>query len=109
MKEYGAFGLALLASVIIWLTSNMSQQADVLVSMPVSIHSSLVGYSDVSMESIQVTANVSGSGFTLLGLQLGRHKTVPLTVDEQELKMTGRELFEISSTALLGHGNEIFG
>lgn len=109
MKEYGAFGLALLASVIIWLTSNMSQQADVLVSMPVSIHSSLVGYSDVSMESMQVTANVSGSGFTLLGLQLGRHKTVPLTVDEQELKMTGRELFEISSNALLGHGNEIFG
>ena len=109
MKEYGAIGLALLASVTIWLTSNLSQEADVLVSMPVSIHSSLVGYSDVAMESFQVTANVSGSGFTLLGLQIGRHKTVPLKVDVQELKKTGREVFEISSNALLGHGNEIYG
>ncbi len=109
MKEYGAVGLALLASVTIWLTSNLSREADALVSMPVSIHSTLVGYSDVAMESFQVTANVSGSGFTLLALQIGRHKTVALDVAGQELKMTGRELFEISSNALLSRGNEIFG
>ena len=109
MKKYGAIGLALLASSVIWLTINLSQQADVQVTMPLRVHSSLLGHSQTAMEPIQVTAGVSGSGFTLLGLQLGRRKTIDLYVDPQELIPDKGEIFELSSNTLLSRGNEIFG
>ena len=73
--------LAVVASIAIWLIGNLSRETTGLVSVPVVAHSSIVGRSEAAMESVQVTANVTASGFRLLGLSLRRNRPVAVQMD----------------------------
>ena len=71
MKRSLPIVLAVLASLMIWLISNLSETTSDIVSVQVVAHSNIVGHSDDADESTTIAAVVSGSGFALLRLTMG--------------------------------------
>ena len=109
MKRSSSFILALVASLAIWLVSNLSRETTGLVSVPVIAHSSIVGRSEAAMESVQVTANVTASGFRLLGLALRGGRPVNVMVEPEHLHHMEGDFFSISAGNLVRYTDAIFG
>lgn len=101
--------LAVVASLAIWLIGNLSQETTGLVSVPVTAHSSIVGRSEAAMESVQVTANVTASGFRLLGLSIRGNRAVDVQIDPDHLRHTEGDFFTISANNLVRYTEAIFG
>lgn len=93
----------------IWLIGNLSHETTGLVSVPVTAHSSIIGRSEVAMESVQVTANVTASGFRLLGLSLRGNRSVDVQIDPDHLRHTEGDFFTISANNLVRYTDAIFG
>ena len=109
MKRSVSILLALLASLFIWLVANLSETTSDIVSVRVLAHSNLVGHSNVSGESVTVTAAVSGSGFSLLKLALSSKRTVNLNVDPADLVHRDGDFYAISDNSLFKYASELFG
>ena len=101
--------LAVVASIAIWLIGNLSRETTGLVSVPVVAHSSIVGRSEAAMESVQVTANVTASGFRLLGLSLRRNRPVAVQMDPGDFHHTEGDFFTISTNNLVRYTEAIYG
>ena len=101
--------LAVVASFAIWLIGNLSQETTGLVSVPVIAGSSIVGRSETAMESVQVTANVTASGFRLLGLSLRKNRPVTIQMDPDLFRHTEGDFFTVSTTNLVRYTEAIFG
>ena len=101
--------LAVVASCAIWLIGNLSRETTGLVSVPVVAHSSIVGRSEAAMESVQVTANVTASGFRLLDLSLRRSRPVGVQIDPDYFRHTEGDFFTISANNLVRYTEAIFG
>jgi len=101
--------LAVVASLAIWLVVNLSRETTGLVSVPVIAHSSIVGRSEAAMESVQITANVTASGFRLLGLALRRNRPVNVAIDPEYLHHTEGDFFTVSANNLVRYSESIFG
>ncbi len=99
----------MVASLAIWLVSNLSRETTGLVSVPVLAHSSIVGRSEAAMESVQVTANVTASGFRLLGLALRRNRPVNVAIDPEHIRHTEGDFFVVSANNLVRYSESIFG
>ena len=109
MNKSSAFLLALLASLAIWLVGNLSQETTSLVSVPVTAHSSIVGRSETALESVRVTANVTASGFRLLGLSLRRNRPVDIRFEAEHLRHLEGDFFTISANNLVRYTEAVFG
>ena len=101
--------LAVLASVVIWLISNLSETTSDIVSVQVVAHSNLVGHSDVAEESVTIAAVVSGSGFSLLNLALSTNKIVDVTFDPEDLTNRDGDFFTIADNTLFKYASSIMG
>lgn len=101
--------LAVVASLAIWLIGNLSQETTGLVSVPVVAHSSIVGRSAAAMESVQVTANVTASGFRLLGLSLRGSRPVDVVMDPDLFRHSEGDFFTVSANNLVRYTEAIFG
>ena len=101
--------LAVVASLAIWLVVNLSRETTGLVSVPVIAHSSIVGRSEAAMESVQITANVTASGFRLLGLALRRNRPVNVAIDPEYLHHTEGDFFTVSANNRVRYSESIFG
>ena len=109
MRRSSSFILAVVASLAIWLISNLSRETTGLVSVPVVARSSIVGRSEAAMESVQVTANVTASGFRLLGLSLRRNRPVAVQMDPDHFRHTEGDFFSISANNLVRYTESIYG
>ena len=109
MKRYGAISLAVLASLLIWLASNLSEKSTGIISVPVSVSSKLVGYSTTSVESVSISAVVSGSAYALTRKSIGRSRPVKVEIDAADFQDLGEGVHQITSGALFRYANEIFG
>lgn len=109
MKRYLSVCLSLLISILVWLLSNLSETATLIVSVPMVAHSNIVGHSDTSVDSAPVTALVSGSGFSLVGLKMRSRRTVHVNIDPNDIHTREGDFFTISSNALLRYSHELFG
>lgn len=101
--------LAVVASLAIWLVVNLSRETTGLVSLPVIAHSSIVGRSEAAMESVQVTANVTASGFRLLGLALRRNRPVDVQIVPEHIHYLEEDFFSVSANNLVRYSEAIFG
>lgn len=109
MKRSSSFILAVVASIAIWLIGNLSQETTSLVSIPVVAHSSIVGRSQAATESVQVTANVTASGFRLLRLSLHRRRPVSVRIDPDHFRHEEGDFFSVSANNLVRYTDAIFG
>lgn len=101
--------LAVVASFAIWLVVNLSRETTGLVSVPLLASSSIVGRGETAMESVQVTANVTASGFRLLGLSLRRNRPVNIQMEPDNFRHTEGDFFTVSTTNLVRYTEAIFG
>ena len=109
MKRSVAVTLAVLASLIIWIISNLSEETSDTVSAQVVAHSNIVGHSNVSGESVTIAAVVSGSGFSLLRLALNRNKIVDVSFEPDDLVNREGDFYTISDNSLFKYTSQIFG
>ena len=109
MNRYTAFLLSLLASLAIWLVGNLSQETTALVTVPVVAHSSIVGRSESAIESVPVTASVTASGFSLMGLSLRSGRAVDIHFDPEHFRHLEGDFFAVSANNLVRYTEAIFG
>ena len=93
----------------IWLVGNLSQETTSLVSVPVIAHSSIVGRSEAAIESVQITANVTASGFRLLRLSARRNRAVDIRFEAEHFRHLEGDFFTISANNLVRYTEAIFG
>lgn len=109
MKRSVSIALAVLASIIIWLISNLLEDNSDIVSVQVVARSNIVGHSNESGESVTIAAAVSGSGFSLLRLNLNKDRIVTVNIDPSDFSNGEGDFFTISDNALFKYSNDIFG
>ncbi len=109
MKRSVSIALAALASITIWIISNLSEETSDIVSVQVVAHSNIVGHSNVSGESVTIAAVVSGSGFSLLRLSLNRNSIVDVTFDSEDLVNREGDFYTISDNSLFKYASQIMG
>ncbi len=109
MKRSVHIVLALVASLIIWVISNLSEVATDTVSVQVVAHSNILGHSNVSGESVTIAAVVSGSGFSLIRMALNRNKPVDVTFDSSDLVNREGDFYTVSDNTLFKYASQIMG
>lgn len=109
MKNSGVLAIAALASLIIWLMSNLSQTSTAVVTINVAAQSSLVGHSRKASEVEPVVAAVSATGFRLIELQ-SKKKPVTVTFAPEHIEgMMDGEFFTVPASTLYLYASDMFG
>ena len=109
MKRSLPIVLAVLASLMIWLISNLSETTSDIVSVQVVAHSNIVGHSDDADESTTIAAVVSGSGFALLRVAMGINSLHDVYFEPEDLVCREGDFFTISDNTLFKYTSAIFG
>lgn len=108
-NKYLSFALALLASLVIWLISNLSQNTTAMTSVQVLAHSSILGRSSTATEPVSISANVTASGFRLLRLSLQRKRIRDVSFAPEAFVHQDGDFYSISANSLVPYTEKIFG
>lgn len=108
MKNYALIIFAFLASLLIWLLSNLSQQTADVVSVPVMVESNIPGHTLSASDQVELSAAVRTTGYKLIGLH-SKRKSVKLVVDHQYLSPAGGDYYELSASDMFRYAVELFG
>ncbi len=108
-NKYLSFILAFVASLTIWLISNLSQETSSMVSAQVLAHSSILGRSSEATEPVSISAYVTASGFRLFSLTLRSKRVVDVNFDPDAFVHQDGDFYTISANALVPYTEKIFG
>ena len=110
----GREGLLLVTSLllagIIWLLSNLSRDYSGIITVPVVAECNIQGHSNLSSNSVTVSARCRADGFRLLR-EGSRKSRRPVTVrfSRGDLRTGSKEMFYIAGNAKNSYSEQIFG
>lgn len=108
MKNYAVIVFAFLASVLIWLLSNLSKQTADIVSVPVMVESNIPGHALSASDQVEISAAVRTTGYKLISLH-SRRRIVRLVVDQQFLASVGGDYYELNAADMFRYTMDLFG
>ncbi len=109
MKKWAQFILCVLIAAGAWCIRNLSQNYVSIVSVPVLAQSNIEGHSNISTTEATLTAQVSGSGYSIAALSRKHQKTRKVNFNKEDFNFDGDNLFSIKQGDLYKYGSAIFG
>lgn len=102
--------VSLLASCIVWLLTNLSNNYAGVISVPVIAECSIDGHSAQSSNRALVTARCRASGFSLLRAQSRKERQpVHVRFDRADLHYAGRDTYLLTGSAKNTYAGRFFG
>lgn len=100
--------LSVVASLLIWLLTNLAQQNTDIVSVPITVSSNIPGHTLTANEQVIIVAAVSANGYKLISLS-ARHDPRTVTIDQSHLQHKEGDFYTIESGSLFRYVSDIFG
>ncbi|MBQ0077435.1 MAG: YbbR-like domain-containing protein [Bacteroidales bacterium] len=100
--------VSILASVLIWLFTNLANVSADTVSLPVMVHTNIEGHRESASSPVTITASISAKGYRLLKLKSVKDP-LDLYVESTHLEFRDGDFYTLGSSALYRYVQDIFG
>ena len=108
-RDWVVLLLALLLAFSIWIIHNLSLKYSDYVSVSVSAHCSIQGYSEISAGDSEVTARCRATGYKMLRLFIREGRSVDVTFRPSDMKHKTGDIFYMTAGDLKDYAHMIFG